>query len=334
MVAAALLPALVLWVFVAAVDPWGMLPVHLPISRVPISTNARFSFPALAISKRFDAVVIGTSTARLLRPAVLDGIFGGARFANLAMNAATAWEQGRMLALFARHHRQARAVVLDLDASWCEALPGSPALTGRAFPAWMYGGSPWRGYARMLDLYALQEAANQMAVVAGLKHGTYGRDGYTDFLPPDRDYDPARVAALFRRWGVPNDVKAPSGTIRLPYVEALPTLLSRLPPHAAKMLFMPPITVEQLGRPGSVTRAEWDRCEVAAAAAVRRVPDAILLDFAIPNAITRDHGAFWDPIHYRVAVADRIMAGMADALDGKTKPGNGLFRVLARGPRA
>ena len=332
--AAAILPAFGLFVFIVAVDPWGMLPVHLPIPRVPISTNARFSFPALATAKRFDAVVIGTSTARLLRPAVLDGIFGGARFANLAMNASTAWEQGEMLTLFARHHRRARAVVLDLDASWCEALPGSPRLTGRAFPRWMYGGSPWRGYLGMFDLYALQEAVNQAGVALGLRHGTYGGDGYTDFLPPDRDYDPARVAALFRAWGVPADVSAPPGDIPLPYVTALPDLLSRLPPRAAKLLFMPPLAIEQMGAPRSATRAEWDGCKRDAADAVRRIPGAILLDFAVPNGITRDHGFFWDPIHYRIGVADRIMAGMAQALDGRTGGTDDLYRVLARGPRA
>ncbi len=311
-----------------------MLPVHLPIRRVPISTNARFSFPALATAKRFDAVVIGTSTARLLRPAVLDGIFGGARFANLAMNASTAWEQGEMLQLFARHHRHVRAIVLDLDASWCEAAPGSPKLTGRAFPRWMYGGSPWRGYGAMFDLFALQEAVNQAAVALGLRHGSYGGDGYTDFLPPDRDYDQGRVAVLFRRWGVPAAAKAPPGDIPLPFVAALPDLLSRLPPSATKMLFLPPLAIEQTGTPGSVTRAEWDDCKQAAAAAASRVPGAILLDFAIPNRVTRDHGFFWDPIHYRVEVADRIMDGMARALDGQTGEADGLYRVLARGPRA
>ncbi len=332
MLAAAALPLALLWLFVVAVDPWGMLPVHLPIGRVPVSTNARFSFPALAVSRKFNAVVIGTSTARLLRPAVLDGIVPGTHFANLAMNASTAWEQGALLKLFARHHPHARAVMLDLDASWCEALPGSPALTGRAFPHWMYGGPRWVGYVRMFDLYALQEAASQFAVAVGLKRDRYGRDGYTDFLPPDRDYDPARVAVRFRRWNWPSDAPASPGTLTLPYVEALPSLLSRLPPDARKILFMPPVTIAAMGRPGSATRAEWDRCKAAAAAATRRIPDAVLLDFAIPDRVTLDHRYFWDPIHYRIGVADSIMRDTALALDGRTSP-DGLVRILASGPR-
>ncbi len=87
----------VVFLFVAVVDPWGMLPLSPPLPRVPISTNARFSMPALASAPAFDSAVVGSSSSRLLRPAVLDTLLGG-RFANLAMNAATAWEQSQMLA--------------------------------------------------------------------------------------------------------------------------------------------------------------------------------------------------------------------------------------------
>ena len=65
-------------------------------TRAPVATNARFSFPALARSAKFDSAVFGTSTSRLLRPVMLDPEFG-ARFANLAMNDATAYEQARIL---------------------------------------------------------------------------------------------------------------------------------------------------------------------------------------------------------------------------------------------
>ena len=178
---ATVIPLALVYLFVVLVDPWGMLPLHLPITRVPISTNARYSFPALAIDPEFDAVIVGTSTSRLLRPAVLDAPFH-AHFANLAMNAATAWEQERLLLLFARTHPQARALILGLDASWCLAGPDTPRLTGRPFPAWMYGGTRWRGYGQMLSLYAVQEAANQASAALGLKRKHYGVDGYTNFL--------------------------------------------------------------------------------------------------------------------------------------------------------
>ncbi len=76
----------------ALVDPFDTLPLSPPAERWPVATDARFSFPALARAARFDSAVFGTSTSRLLRPAVLDPAFG-ARFANLAMNDATVYEQ-------------------------------------------------------------------------------------------------------------------------------------------------------------------------------------------------------------------------------------------------
>ena len=308
---AACVPALAVYLFIVLVDPWGMLPVHLPIARAPISTNARFSFPALAIDRRFDAVIVGTSTSRLLRPAVLDG--AGAHFANLAMNSATPWEQGKMLSLFARAHPDARAAIVGLDAAWCLAGPGSPRLTGRAFPAWMYDGSRAWGFLHVMNLYAVQEAANQLAVATGIKRSHYGRDGYTDFLPPDDAYDRGKVDALFRRWGAVS--RAPvHGPIALPDVEGLPALLDRLPATARKILFFPPITIETMGEPGSAIRASWDQCKRDAAKAASAVPNTVIADFALDDETDRSRDNFWDPIHYRVAVADRVMAALGREL--------------------
>ena len=91
------------YLFVIVIDPWDTLPLSPSLPRVPISGNARFSFPALARSPRFDSILLGTSTTRLLQPAQLDPLFH-ARFANLAMNSATAWEQTQLLQVFLRAH--------------------------------------------------------------------------------------------------------------------------------------------------------------------------------------------------------------------------------------
>ncbi|WP_428377067.1 hypothetical protein [Lichenicoccus sp.] len=326
------LPLGIAYLFVVLVDPWGMLPLHLPMTRVPISTNARYSFPRLATDAKFDAVIIGTSTSRLLRPAVLDALLG-ARFANLAMNAATAWEQERLLLLFARSHPHAHALILGLDASWCLAGPGSPRLTGRPFPAWMYGGTRWRGYGQMLSLYAVQEAANQASAALGLKRRHYGVDGYTNFLPPDAAYDAARVEAIFRSWGHVDETPAGAAPVVLPYVAGLPALLARLPPDAVKLLYFPPITDETMGVAGSRTRASWDACKRLAVAAAERTPDSVVLDFAQPDAITLSHRNFWDPLHYRIGIANRVMRDMAASLGNPHASGTHAsgpeFRILA-----
>ncbi|MDQ2802600.1 MAG: hypothetical protein M3Y41_07915, partial [Pseudomonadota bacterium] len=106
-----------LYAFLVLVDPFDTLPLSPSATRWPVATNARFSFPALARSARFDSVVIGTSTSRLLRPVALDPAFD-AHFANLAVNDATVFEQARLLDVFRRAHQMPRVVALGLDVRW------------------------------------------------------------------------------------------------------------------------------------------------------------------------------------------------------------------------
>ena len=303
-----------LYLFVVLVDPWGSLPLSLPLARVPISTNARYSFPALARSAAFDSAVFGTSTSRLLRPAMLDAALGG-RFANLAMNSATAWEQAQLLAVFARAHPQARSVVVGLDDSWCRVGAGVQR-NARPFPDWMYARRRWAGYGAMFTLYALQEAVNQAGVLLHLKRVRYGRDGYTDFLPPDSRYDPVRVDAIFRAWGTP-PADPPAGPTEQPELTGLAPMLRLLSDATLKLLFFTPDSVDQQGVPGSAQAAKWAACKAQAARDVAGVPGVVLVDFLRPSPITTRRDNYWDPIHYRVAVAARLVADLARAVRGE-----------------
>ncbi len=314
------------YLFVAIIDPWGMLPLSPPLPRVPVSTNARFSMPALASAGRFDSVVIGSSSSRLLRPEVLDRLLGG-RFANLAMNAATAWEQSRMLALFTRTHPAARTVVIGLDGVWCAEAPERSS--GRPFPDWMYRRSHWSGYGQIFNLYAVQEAASQLWVMLGLKRRRYGLDGYTNFLPPEAAYDPARVAAAFARWGVPADLPASPGPHVLPALPMLAHALGALPGRTRKIVFFTPAHVSLQGEPGSDFAAGWAACKVQVAAIAAEVPNTTVVDFQIPSPITRERTNYWDPVHYRVPVADRLMADLAAASTGQ---GSADDRILTSEP--
>ncbi len=181
----AVLAVAIVYAFVVLVDPFDTLPLSPPADRVPVATNARFAFPALARSDRFDSAVFGTSTSRLLRPVVLNAAFG-ARFANLAMNAATGYEQSRLMAVFrkrilAAQHGAGRAGPGATACPVCHELKFTP----RPFPAWMYEGSRWRGYREMFNLYAVQEAGKEFGILIGIKRQVYGSDGYTNFVPPD-----------------------------------------------------------------------------------------------------------------------------------------------------
>ena len=51
-----------------------------------------------------------------------------------------------------------------------------------------------------------------------------------------------------------------------------------------------------------------------------RVPNAVVADFLIPSPITSSQANYWDPVHYREPVADRIMADLAAASAGQASP--------------
>lgn len=323
-----------LYLFIVTVDPWDCLPLSPPLPRVPISTNARFTHPALARSARFDAAVFGTSTSRLLRPAALDPLFG-ARFANLAMNSATSYEQMRLIEVFGHAHPAARAVLIGLDQPWCETGPFYTKLTPRPFPQWMYGGSPWRGYAEMFGLYPLQEAANQFAVMVGLKRRRYGLDGYTVFTPPESQYDAARAHAHILAEGtLPSlgDPATPLDRLDFPGLALLAQSLRALPAETRKVLFFVPYYASLQGAPGSRLAQEWAACKGQVALLAAAVPNTVVADFMIPSPITSAETNYWDPKHYRTPIADRLARDLAEAAQGRAVPDE--MRILAPGMQA
>ena len=313
----AVVASAVIYAFIAIIDPFDVLPLSPPLPRAPVSTNARFSFPALARSQRFDAAVIGTSTSRLLRPVVLNAAFG-ARFVNLAMNAATTYEQTRMLSLFAQSHPEAKAVILGLDIAWC-GVGDVQRYTPRPFPEWMYGGSRWIGYRELFNLYALTEAGKQFAHVTGLKRSRYGLDGYSRFVPDDSQYDRARVAQHLRQDAAnlgSAEIGGSPETWRFISLDLLPRALAQLPDEARKVLYFTPYN-HVLDRPGNSLNRLWGACKQRTAEIAATIPNAVVADFMTPSPITLDDDNYWDALHYRVAVADRVAHDLAAASRGE-----------------
>jgi hypothetical protein len=327
-VGAAVLAAGIVYLFVVLVDPFDVLPLSPPADRVPVASDARYSFPALARSAKFDSAIFGTSTSRLLRPAALNPEFG-ARFANLAMNSATVYEQSRLLSVFARAHPYPRVVMIGLDVVWCVTGDTFQKLTPRPFPAWMYGNDPWLGYTEMFNLYTVQEAGQQFGTLIGIKPQVYGSDGYTSFVPPDSEYDPARVAVHLRESGpevLPGERIGDPTTWRYPAIEQLHTDLAMLPASTSKVLFFVPYNHVLLSPPGSPVGSAWTQCKERVAALAAQVPNAVVVDFMLPSPVTDRDDNYWDPLHYRVAVADRLARDLAAAVRGEASDD---YRVLA-----
>ncbi len=317
----AVLAVAVIYAFVVLVDPFDTLPLSPPADRVPVASNARFAFPSLARSDRFDSAIFGTSTTRLLRPVALNPEFG-ARFVNLAMNAATAYEQSRLMAVFRQAHPAARLVLVGIDISHCEPGETETKFTPRAFPAWMYDGNPWRGYGEMFNLYAVQEAGQEFAILTGLKQQVYGSDGYTSFVPPESQYDPARVAMHLRDDPpvIPTPGRGDPAAWRYVAIDRLQADLSAFPAGTRKILFFVPYDQKVMPPSDSPGASAWGECKRRVAALAARVPNTIVVDFMRPSPITRMDDNYWDGMHYRIGIADQIARDLAAADRGETSP--------------
>ena len=81
--------------------------------------NQRLAYPRLIKSKRFNSIIVGSSTARSLDPEALNAAFG-ARFANLALAGGRAGEQMAMVDYYLRVAGAPKVLVVTLDFVWCD----------------------------------------------------------------------------------------------------------------------------------------------------------------------------------------------------------------------
>lgn len=324
LIAAAALIGLTVIAFVALLDPYGLraAPGHPP---GPImDANQRLSYPQIARGGPFDAAVFGTSTARLLDPDALDTAFG-ARFANLAVNAATPDEQIRLAELFLAHH-SVRAVLFGLDATWCSADP--PARTAHAFPDWLYAdGAPW-GVLRQVNLRSVTVAAQAGLARMGLARPRLRQDGYAVFTPPEDRYDPERARAHIRAGAADPMAPADPADAPMPALARLDDLLDRVPADAVKLLVFTPVHAVAQGAPGTAQGRREAACKRRVAAIGTR-HGATVVDFRIASPLTTRDANYWDALHYRLPVAARIVADLKDAVATGANDPAGTYRVLA-----
>jgi hypothetical protein len=225
-----------------------------------------------------------------------------------------------LLHVFQRAHPDPKIIMVGLDVRWCVTGDSYEKLTPRPFPDWMYRRDRWRGYTDMFNLFAVQEAGKEFGVLTGLKKRDMGLDGYTRFVPPDSEYDPARAMQHLRDAGADIPAGERSGDPthwRFPTLELLQGDLAPEPEATRKILFFVPYNHRLLSSPGSQGAAVWDECKRRVVAMAQAIPHMTVLDFMIPSPITGADDNYWDGLHYRVSVADRLARDMAAADRGQ-----------------
>jgi hypothetical protein len=313
--------AALMYLFVLLIDPYGIIPFSLPIERRIVSISDRFMYPQIVRSRRFDSLVIGTSTSKLLDPELLGGSFH-VRFANLAMYSPTAWEEQAMLDLFIRAAGPPKVLIVGLDGVWCDQDADRNRITFRGFPEWLYDDQPWKGFRYLLNYGTLEIAIRTVGNRLGLYAERVRRDGYDVFVPPDSEYDPVRAHDSIWR-GVSRAPVEPSlpltvaerGALSFPALAWLDDGLARLP-SSRKILAWMPVHVAAQPAPGTGVAGFEEECK-ARVAAIGRKHGATVIDWRIPSTLTRNDANYWDRLHYRIPVATRIAGELVAAGAGK-----------------
>lgn len=308
------------YAMILLVDPYQNVPFSLALDRAPISSNQRFAYPAIARSPRFDSVIIGSSTVRLLQPENLNSLTG-ARFANLAMNSATAYEQMRLHELFLDNHADAKHVIIGIDDSWCRREAVFEKYTFRAFPEWMYDHNRWNDLLYMFNDKALENTVRLLELIAGKRRAKYEKDGYRDFTVNFGAYDIDAVRKRLYPNGPPalrNEVNLAPSSDRKEWAFAahdlLANMLARADGRTATMLLFTPLHVDYLARGEALYRECKGRIFNLA-----HQHGAGVIDFMVNSKITQADENYWDPLHFRAGVARRLEEEIAAALNGSSR---------------
>ena len=328
----------IVYIWLLLVDPYDTVWFSPAVDREPVSMNQRFSYPALARKPHFDSLMVGTSSIRLLNPARLDPLLD-ASFANLAMDSATPFEQSRILELFVRYHPSVRYAFFGVDdTNYCHPRDVHSRLTYRPFPPWMYDENRWNDLLYLFNSSTVEMAWRQFRSMLGLWKPRYGKDGYTNFLPPESKYN-VEQARLVIYGGERPRVKAPidppepisdadKAGWTFPNLDLLEEMLRTSPAETVKVLILPPYHQFRLSVPGSRRAAKIAACKERIAQLAEALPNTTVIDFWQRSPITLNDENYWDAQHYKASVAPILEGAVVDAIRNGPVDAD-FFSVLA-----
>jgi hypothetical protein len=93
-------------------------------------------------------------------------------------------------------------------------------------------------------------------------------------------------------------------------------------PGRVVLVFMP-AHIAALPIPGSEAAAKESECKARIAALAHRHGASPVIDFRIRSEITSNDTNYWDKLHYRLAIADRLVRGIRRALATGMEDPNG-----------
>jgi len=325
------------YLFILLVDPYGIIPFSLPFERRIVSISQAFVYPQIVLSKKYDSLIIGTSTSRLLDPEYLGGRFN-VRLANLAMNAMRAWEQREMIDYFGRRVGPPKVLIVGIDRVWCDQDADVVRHNPYGWPNWIYDDNRWNDYLYLFNQPTVEIAVRLMGNKLGLYRERIRFDGFEVFTPPESTYDLDRA-----RQHIWQDVKpetssnptlltlslAEKASLSFPALKWLDETLQSLPISTVKVLAFMPVHIAEQPWPGTKDAAVEAECKTQIVEIARKSGSKVV-DWRIHSPITREDVNYWDNIHYRLPIAQRIQQELADAILKGKDSHDGSYHILVR----
>lgn len=309
--------ALLINAFILIIDPYDTLPFSPHWQRAPMCANQRFSYPMLTKRAEFDSAIFGTSTLRLMQPTVLNQKFN-AKFVNLSMDGASFYEQIKMLDLFLKHHPAPKYIIFGIDFAWCDTGETLKKFSNKPLPEWMYDKNPWLHPLYMFNTHTVMQAIRQLGYITKMKKPRFGLDGYTNFLPEFSQYDLVRARKhLYEKKKilketVPDNFESQLDIKPLAFMEAI---LNQKLPVTTQILFVF-VPLHHHFQPSEHTCAglALKKCKAKFIEFAQKKHNVQIFDFMIASEITLKDENYWDPMHYNLSVAARLMDSLEEGI--------------------
>jgi hypothetical protein len=291
-------------VFIIAADPFdtgrfALLNVH----GVP-ETPYAYAMPSRSRDMSFDAAILGNSVATLLDPERLSALTGR-HFVQLSLPGTHATEANVVGRSFLAHHQgRPVAVLLTLDPYWCES---APTLAG--FPFWLFGSTP-SYLAHVVSGEAMVMAFSRIGFRIGLAEPAR-RDGY-DNVERLWVWNADEIA---RRLAIVPPSELEDGSTLMPQLDVIRGFIARAGAGSRFVLLWTPVHVNALPVPGSPAERRLIACKASFAGLAEQDPSVRILDWRVRGPLASDINNFWDPFHYRGAVARNLEVAAAEAFN-------------------
>ena len=105
-------------------------------------------------------------------------------------------------------------------------------------------------------------------------------------------------------------------------------MIGYLPRHSMIVLAFMPVHVAAQAWPGTRNAAVEAECK-ARIAAIGRKLGANVVDWRIASPVTANDENYWDGLHYRLPIAQRIARELVDAVIQSRPASDGSYRILA-----